>query len=118
MKLYHGSNVKVENINLSMSRPAKDFGRAFYLSAEIEQAKEMAQFKVETFGGDVVVNVFEFDTSVLEELKVLHFDRYSEEWAKFVLANRNSLETLHDYDVVLWPIANDKIGRQIFNLQA
>ena len=53
MKLYHGSNVKVENINLSMSRPAKDFGRAFYLSAEIEQAKEMAQFKVETFGGDV-----------------------------------------------------------------
>lgn len=73
MKLYHGSNVKVENINLSMSRPAKDFGRAFYLSAEIEQAKEMARFKVETFGGDVVVNVFEFDTSVLEELKVLHF---------------------------------------------
>lgn len=118
MKLYHGSNVKVENINLSMSRPAKDFGRAFYLSAEIEQAKEMAQFKVETFGGDVVVNVFEFDTSVLEELKVLHFDRYSVEWAKFVLANRNSLETLHDYDVVFGPIANDKIGRQIFNLQA
>ena len=70
MKLYHGSNVKVENINLSMSRPAKDFGRAFYLSAEIEQAKEMAQFKVETFGGDVVVNIFEFDTSVLEDLKV------------------------------------------------
>ena len=66
----------------------------------------------------MVVNVFEFDTSVLEELKVLHFDRYSEEWAKFVLANRNSLETLHDYDVVFGPIANDKIGRQIFNLQA
>lgn len=57
MRLYHGSNVKVENIDLSRSRPAKDFGRAFYLSDEIEQAKEMAQFKVETFGGDVVVNI-------------------------------------------------------------
>lgn len=39
MRLYHGSNVKVENIDLSRSRPAKDFGRAFYLSDEIEQAK-------------------------------------------------------------------------------
>ena len=34
MKLYHGSNMKVEVIDLAKSRPAKDFGRAFYLSAE------------------------------------------------------------------------------------
>lgn len=26
MKLYHGSNVKVENVDLGKSRPAKDFG--------------------------------------------------------------------------------------------
>lgn len=44
MKLYHGSNMKVEVIDLAKSRPAKDFGRAFYLSAEEQQAKEMAQF--------------------------------------------------------------------------
>lgn len=36
MKLYHGSNVKVDQIDLGKSRPAKDFGRAFYLSAEKE----------------------------------------------------------------------------------
>lgn len=36
----------------------------------------------------------------------------------FVLANRKSSDTLHDYDVVYGSIANDKIGRQIFNLQA
>lgn len=45
MKLYHGSNMKVEVIDLAKSRPAKDFGRAFYLSAEEQQAKEMAQLK-------------------------------------------------------------------------
>lgn len=118
MKLFHGSNMKVEVIDLAKSRPAKDFGRAFYLSAEEQQAKEMAQFKVEAFGGDVVVNCFEFDDSTLDGLKFLCFEEYSEEWAKFVLANRKSSDTLHDYDVVYGPIANDKIGRQIFNLQA
>lgn len=118
MKLYHGSNMKVEVIDLAKSRPAKDFGRAFYLSAEEQQAKEMAQFKVEAFGGDVVVNCFEFDDSTLDGLKFLCFEEYSEEWAKFVLANRKSSDTLHDYDVVYGPIANDKIDRQIFNLQA
>lgn len=74
----------------------------------------MAQFKVEAFGGDVVINSFEFDISSLGEMKFLCFEEYSEEWAKFVLANRNSFDTLHDYDVVYGPIANDKIGRQVF----
>lgn len=31
MKLYHGSNMKVEVIDLAKSRPAKDFGRAIKL---------------------------------------------------------------------------------------
>lgn len=66
MILYHGSNVRVENIDLSKSRPAKDFGRAFYLSSEIEQARDMAQFKVESFGGDIVVNAYDFEESTLK----------------------------------------------------
>ena len=31
MRLYHGSNVKVENIDFSRSRPAKDFGRVLFI---------------------------------------------------------------------------------------
>lgn len=61
MILYHGSNQKVDNIDLGKSRPSKDFGLAFYLSEDIEQAKEMAQFKVDTFGGELFINKFEFD---------------------------------------------------------
>lgn len=56
MILYHGSNQKVDNIDLGKSRPSKDFGLAFYLSEDIEQAKEMAQFKVDTFGGELFIN--------------------------------------------------------------
>ena len=41
MRLYHGSNVEIESIDLSKSRPFKDFGRAFYLSADQQQAWEL-----------------------------------------------------------------------------
>lgn len=38
MKLYHGSDVTVEKINLAKCRPFKDFGRGFYLSDNYDQA--------------------------------------------------------------------------------
>lgn len=34
MKLYHGSNMEIERIDLQMSRPNKDFGQGFYLTAD------------------------------------------------------------------------------------
>lgn len=47
MRLYHGSTVSIEHIDLMKSKPNKDFGKAFYLSTDYEQAMEMAQFKAE-----------------------------------------------------------------------
>lgn len=41
MKLYHGSNTQIQNINLSMCRPYKDFGTGFYLTDIKEQAERM-----------------------------------------------------------------------------
>lgn len=32
MTLYHGSNVLIDHIDLSMSKPNKDFGKGFYLT--------------------------------------------------------------------------------------
>lgn len=96
MRLFHGSNMLVKEIDLAKSRPAKDFGRAFYLSSEREQAEEMARFKVDTFGGEVVVNEFELDESVLNDLLFLRFDMYDEAWARFVLSNRATNDSVHD----------------------
>ena len=42
MRLYHGSTVDIQQIDLGKSKPNKDFGRAFYLSADEQQALEMA----------------------------------------------------------------------------
>ena len=38
MKLYHGSNILIDKIDLSKSKPNKDFGRGFYLSDNEEHS--------------------------------------------------------------------------------
>ena len=104
MRLYHGSNVRIGKIDLAKSRPNKDFGRGFYLTEEAEQAMRMAEQKVQLFGGKPTLNIYEFDERLLGAswLKVRIFNGYSEEWARFVLANRNrdTQERVHDFDIV------------------
>lgn len=46
IRLYHGSNVKIEIPDLIHSKPFKDFGSGFYLSTEEQQARDMAFQKV------------------------------------------------------------------------
>ena len=72
MRLYHGSNIVIDSINLAMCRPYKDFG-------------------LET----------------------------TEEWAKFVMNNRNRTFTNvkdilcnkdNKYDIVIGPVADDNMA--------
>lgn len=118
MKLYHGSNMNIEQIDLSRSKVGKDFGCGFYLSAQEEQAKELAERKTEQIGeGIPTINEYEFDETLLANgnLSVLRFEGYTKEWAEFVLLNRKNRTRIssHPYDIVIGPIANDTVGYQI-----
>lgn len=119
MILYHGSNIVIDKILLSKGRHGKDFGRGFYLSADYMQAVRMSENVVRREGcGIPVVTKFEFDETSLDGFNVKQFDGYTEEWAKFVLANRKnrSDEQVHQYDIVIGPIADDAVGVQIRQL--
>ena len=118
MILYHGSNVEVVKPDLSKSKPFKDFGQGFYLSADKEQARRMAEQKtLQLMCGQAVVSEFDFDETWLQsdELKVKIFNDYSVEWANFILKNRDfrSHHPAHDYDIVFGPIADDGVALQI-----
>lgn len=116
MILFHGSNIKIDVIDLTKSKRYKDFGQAFYLSTEEEQARKMAIAKVVQFGGEESVTSFAFNESCLSsnELQVKCFTEYSREWAEFVFNNRDeNQDFLHEYDIVYGPIADDYIGLQI-----
>ena len=120
MILYHGTNADFGEIDLRKSKPNKDFGQGFYLSREYTQAMAMAKTKVEQLEtGTPTVLTFEADDEAMAQLRVLRFDDYTEEWAKFILLNRNndSPEPAHDYDIVIGPIANDRVGVQLWKFE-
>lgn len=120
MILYHGTNAVFDEIDLTKSKPNKDFGQGFYLSREYTQAMDMAKIKVEQLESGVpTVITFEADETKMLSLKMLRFDDYSEEWAKFILLNRNnaSRQPAHDYDIVIGPIANDRVGVQLWKYE-
>ncbi len=112
MRLYHGSNIIIEQINLSKCRPYKDFGQGFYLTAIKEQAEQMARRTSAIYGGEPIVTEFEFDESALSFLSVKMFKDPSEEWALFVMANRSrkNVQPTHDFDIVIGPVADDTIA--------
>ena len=113
MRLYHGTNIMFDEIDLHKSKPNKDFGQGFYLSPDFEQALKMAKIKTEQQQeGTPIVMEFEVDEAEIKERHTLHFDDYSKQWAEFILANRNNPTPLliHDYDIVIGPIANDRVG--------
>lgn len=114
MILYHGSNTEILNIDLSKSKPGKDFGCGFYLSDNETQAFEMASFKAEQLGGKPIVTKFIFDKEslLLSDCKIKFFENYSLEWVDFIIANRTGKEC-ESYDFVYGPIADDKVGRQL-----
>ena len=123
MKLYHGSNVEVSVPDLAKSKPYKDFGQGFYLSADKDQAMRMAEQKtLQLLVGEPIVSAFEFDEALLqsEELKVKIFDDYSVEWANFILQNRDihNQHPAHDYDIVYGPIADDGVTFQLRRYQS
>lgn len=121
MILYHGTNADFGEIDLAKSKPNKDFGQGFYLSREYAQAMDMAKTKVEQLeSGFPIVLTYEANDVAMAELKVLRFDEYSEEWAKFILLNRNnaSRQAAHDYDIVIGPIANDRVGVQLWKYES
>ena len=113
MKLYHGTNVDFDVIDLTKSNKYKDFGQGFYLTDIRSQAEELAAKKSRLFGGYPVIQEYEFDESLLSvaELKVLKFDKPSTEWAEFIFKNRSRDNNFtHDYDIVIGPIANDGVA--------
>lgn len=123
MILYHGSNVEIDVVDFNKSHPGKDFGLGFYLSADMQQAEEMAMKKALLLGGEPIVTSFVFDeAAALADSGVVYmrYERYSMEWGKFIKLNRENKTRLqlHSYDIVYGPIANDTVGFQLRRLNA
>jgi len=115
IKVYHGSDVEVREVDLVHSQMFRDFGPGFYVSKEMKQAVRFAKYKADRPSSKThkaFVSVFEFnDDSIVDgSLRVKKFDNYSDEWVDFIHEYRQSTDT--DYDLIIGPIANDDVRTQ------
>lgn len=100
MKLYHGSIQIVEKPEIRISRFNKDFYFGFYCTSIEQQAIRWA-----TRFGSGYINVYEYVENA--NLKILRFEKMTDEWLDFIVACRNG--KAHDYDIVEGPMADDTI---------
>lgn len=114
MKVYHGSLEIVTNPSIEILNFKTDFGKGFYTTTDYEQAKRWTKIKrdralneSDKMSLSKYVNSYEYTPN--KELNVLEFMNATSEWIDFVFANRNSEELLHDYDIVVGPVANDNL---------
>ena len=74
MKLYHGSNQQISQIDFAKCHPFKDFGCGFYLTDNLEHARNMAFRRVMRTGGKECVTEFEFNLkTATQALKIKIF---------------------------------------------
>ena len=121
MTLYHGTNEDIGVIDLSRGLRHRDFGKGFYLTPNKTTAIRMAQKKARLFGGTATLMTYEMDeTALRSDLKVKTFpEKACVEWLIFVDANRdrNTVAPIHDYDIVIGPIADDGVVLQLTNFR-
>lgn len=115
MKLYHGSNQPILNVDLSKGQKYKDFGQGFYTTHLRDQAIYWSKRIADRFGGVPTVTEFEFDieAALTDGLNIKIFEQPDKEWALFIMANRKQSEVdfQHDYDIVIGSVADDKMAR-------
>ena len=107
MILYHGSFLPIQNPDIEHSRARVDFGKGFYTTPLYEQAKKWCE-KFKRAGEQGVISKYNFDEIAYNNVKVLKFDDYSEEWLDFILSCRRGNDN-SDYDIVIGGVANDKV---------
>lgn len=116
MRLYHGGSVAVPSphpVSPEKNRPL-DFGSGFYTTTSLEQARRWIRLRSEQSKdfGKGVISEYEFDETALANagLKVKRFSSSDlVPWFDFVMANRHTNGFAHDYDLVIGPVANDKV---------
>lgn len=112
MRLYHGSNMRITEIDLAKSKPHKDFGAGFYLTDDFARAVRMANrtTAIEAIGTPEITPFIFLERHCPKDLRILKFNKRTAQWALFVMENRDREKPFqHDYDIVIGPVADSRV---------
>ena len=127
--LFHGTVYDIDEIDVSMGKGYKDFGKGFYATSVKSHAENIArrnkrilevrETKIKKRNPKYKMKVYqayrynlEFDDSCLynpENLRIKVFQKADRDWVRFILRNRDSDSTAHHYDIVIGPTADENM---------
>lgn len=117
-KYFHGTNNIFSKPDLLHSRNMLDFGPGFYLT----QSRDITKRWISTKDGDGYIQEYVFKST--SELKIYEFDA-DEEWLIFIAMNRQypgfqtinefNMEKYNDYDILIGPIADDRMYNSLLS---
>ena len=125
--LYHGGYCEVSAPDISKCRKYKDFGQGFYLTTDIEQAKNFAKISlrkaidsgnISKSDGKKIVSCYEFTSD--NDLSVKYFETADKYWLHCIVGHRterlfkNVVIEMKSYDIIGGKIANDDTNATIF----
>lgn len=111
--LYHGGSHIIPSPEIREPERTLDFGKGFYLTTSREQAERWVKNRLRSSDGHGYVNSYLFDIETAAvSLKMKVFETADEEWIDFVLANRMKSGYTHNFDVVIGPVADDRVYTQ------
>ena len=112
-KVYHGSLEEVRTPEIRLPNRSLDYGHGFYTTTSYEQARKLVERRMKDNEAAVgYVNVYELDEEKIKRMRLLIFEKPTEEWVNFVMKNRTERGFTHDYDVVYGPVADDSVYTQ------
>lgn len=108
MEICHGNVGIVKQPEIRIEKFNKDFYFGFYCTILETQAIRWA-----TRFGQGIVNVYEYEAN--NTLKILKFEKMTEDWLDFIIACRIGIS--HGWDIVEGPMADDTIYDYIQEFQ-
>lgn len=105
--IYHGTLSQFANIDVNLGKGYKDFGRGFYCSESFQHSKALVNRNKGGACKNGVIYTYCFDINDYSNMRVKIFNSPTVEWFDFVLKNRASYNSAHNYDLVIGPTADD-----------
>lgn len=114
MVVFHGSDTVVDKPKILDAKRPLDFGGGFYTTTSEVQAKNWAvKVAYRNNTAHKCVNRYEFDLAAAKaELKIIEFAVADEKWLDFICDNRSG-KPAGDYDIVIGPVADDRVYRVV-----
>ena len=113
MIVYHGSVLEISRPDTEHSTRNLDFGKAFYVTTNEEQAKRWALRKADLLNSEsAIVSVYMLSEKQ-NDFAVLDLSNDIEEWIDFVCDCRNGNNCYEKYDIIKGKVADDKVYRVV-----